>query len=78
MRSEIKETMEIVIKKFGHINLKKILASLVLTSLLIPGAINRDWKIVIPIIMPALISGKILIMFTTLVNDFVNWYVLKQ
>tara|TARA_Y100000768_G_scaffold187031_1_gene140117 strand:+ start:356 stop:484 length:129 start_codon:yes stop_codon:yes gene_type:complete len=42
MRSEIKETMAIVIKKFGHINLKKILASIVLTSLLIPGAINRD------------------------------------
>ena len=77
MRSEIKETMVIVIKKFGHINLKKILASLVLTSLLIPGAINSDWNRVIPIIMPALISGKILIMFTILINDFVNWYVLK-
>tara|TARA_Y100001980_G_C14408772_1_gene202963 strand:- start:384 stop:512 length:129 start_codon:yes stop_codon:yes gene_type:complete len=42
MISAISDIIMIVIKYFGQINLKKILASEVLTSLLIAGAIRRD------------------------------------
>tara|TARA_B100000886_G_scaffold9249_1_gene5931 strand:- start:1335 stop:1523 length:189 start_codon:yes stop_codon:yes gene_type:complete len=58
----IKEIIDIIpntIKNFGQINLRKILASLVLIISLIPGATSKDWKRTNPIIIPAFINGII-------------------
>ena len=77
MISAISDIIMIVIKYFGQINLKKILASEVLTSLLIAGAIRRDWNRVIPMIIPELIIGINLIILTILNNDICYKYVLN-
>ena len=55
---EINEITPIIIKNFGQMNLKKILASLLLIRLFIAGAINIVWNIIIPEIIDEQIKGR--------------------
>ena len=55
-------------KNLGHINLKKVLASVGLMSLLIAGATSADWNKIIPIITEDNIKGKFFI--STIYNSF--------
>ena len=55
-------------KNLGHINLKKILASVALMSLLIAGATSADWNKIIPTIKEDNIKGKFFI--SAIYNSF--------
>ena len=64
---EIMDIIPIIKKNFGQINLRKRLASLVLTISFIPGATSKDWKRIIPIIIPEFMNGAIFnIWYTTI------------
>ena len=57
---EIKDKIEIIIKNFGQRYLKYILASWVVNSLFIEGAIINDWYKIIPIMQADINIGKFL------------------
>lgn len=57
------QSIDIIIKNFGHRCLKNLLASFLLIILLIDGAIKNDWNNIIAVIIQEIVKG---ILFTTL------------
>jgi len=58
------QSIDIIIKNFGHRYLKNLLASFLLIILLIDGAIKNDWNNIIAVIIQEIVKG---ILFTTLI-----------